>query len=83
LLQDFLNLGIVSRPAGSLRGHKMKIEMEIVRNCDQRKHFLTNRVANARNKLPSEVLHATSVNSFKAKIDQINETNTKRTRSKF
>jgi hypothetical protein len=28
-----------SGPAGSLRGHKMRIEMEIVKNCDQ--HFLT------------------------------------------
>ncbi len=73
-----------SGPAGSLRGHKMRIEMKIVKNCDQRKHFLTNRVANAWNKLPGEVVHAPSVNSFKAKIDnQINEANTKRTRSKF
>jgi hypothetical protein len=67
--------------AGCLRGHKMRIEID--KNCDQIKHFLTNRVANAWNKLPGEVFHAPSVNSFKAKIDQINETNTKRTRSKF
>jgi hypothetical protein len=46
-----------SGPAGSLRGHKMRIEMEIVKNCDQRKHFLTNSVANAWNKLPGEVVH--------------------------
>ncbi len=43
----------------------------------------SNRVANAWNKLPGEVVHVPSVNSFKAKIDQINETNVKRTRSKF
>ncbi len=72
-----------SGPAGSLRGHKMRIEIEIVKKCDQRKHFLTNHVANAWKKLPGEVIRAPSVNSFKAKIDQINETNTKRTRSKF
>jgi hypothetical protein len=34
-----------SGPAGSLRWHKISIEMEIIKNCDQRKHFLTNRVA--------------------------------------
>jgi hypothetical protein len=54
--------------------------MDIVKNCDQRKHFLLNRVANAWNKLPGEVAHDPNVTSFKAKIDdQINETNTKRT----
>ncbi len=69
-----------SGPARSLRGHKMRIEMEIVKNCDQRKHFLTICVANAWNKLPDEVFHAPSVNSFKAKIyNKLNETNTKRT----
>ncbi len=72
-----------SGPAGSIRGHKIRIEIEIVKNCDQRKHFLTNRVANALNKSPGEVFHAPSVNSFKAKIDQINETNVKITRPKF
>jgi hypothetical protein len=72
-----------SGPAGSIRGHKIRIEIEIVKNCDHRKHFLTNRVANAWNKLPGEVVRAPSANSFKAKIDQINETNVKRTRSKL
>jgi hypothetical protein len=61
----------------------MRIEMKIFKNCDQRKHFLINRVGNAWKKLPGEVVHALSVNSFKAKIDQINDTITKRTRSKF
>ncbi len=54
--------------------------MKIVTNCDQTKHFLTNpnRVANAWNKSPGEVVHAPSVNSFKAKIDnQFNETKRK------
>ncbi len=69
-----------SGPAVSLRGHK--IEMEIVKNCDYRMHFLTNRVANVWNKLPGKVVHVPSVNSFKAKIyNQFNERNTKRTKS--
>jgi hypothetical protein len=38
--------------------------MEIVKNCDQRKYFLKNRVANAWNKLPSEVVHAPSVSAY-------------------
>jgi hypothetical protein len=66
-------------PARSLREHKMRIEMEIVKNCDQIKHLLTNRDANAWNKLPREVSHAPSVKSFKAKLDnQYNETKQKK-----
>jgi hypothetical protein len=58
-------------------------QSKIDKNCDRINHFLTNRVANALKKLPGKVVHAPSVNSFKEKIDQINETNAKRTRSKF
>jgi hypothetical protein len=47
--------------------HQILTLQEIIKNCDQRKHFLTNRLANAWNKLPGEVVHALSVNSFKAK----------------
>ncbi len=72
-----------SDPTESLRGHKIRMEMEIVKNCDKKKHFLIKCVANALNKLPVEVVHAPVVNSFKEKIDnQSNKTNTRRTRSK-
>ena len=43
---------------------------EIVRNCDQRHSFFTNRIANEWNSLPDEVVNAKSVNEFKCRIDR-------------
>ena len=40
-------------------------------NLDQFKYFFTNRIVNAWNGLPSGVVHAESVNSFKNAIDKI------------
>jgi hypothetical protein len=57
-------------PAGNLRGHKLRIEKELVKNCEQRKQFLLNRVQNAWNNLPNNFVQAPSVNSFKAKLDK-------------
>ncbi len=47
------------------RGHHLKLTKEIVKNCEQRFHFFTNRVVNFWNALPSHVVTAPSVNSFK------------------
>ena len=57
-------------PAGNLRGHKLRIEKELVKNCEQRKQFLLNRVQDAWNNLPNNFVQAPSVNSFKAKLDE-------------
>jgi hypothetical protein len=54
--------------AGSLRRDEMRIE--IFKKCDQRKHFLLNRIANAWNKLPGEIAHAPSVNRFDKKMQK-------------
>ena len=56
-------------PASNLRGHKLRIEQELVKNCEQRKQFLLNRVQDAWKKLPNDFVQAPSVNSFKAKLD--------------
>jgi ribonucleases P/MRP protein subunit RPP40 len=55
-------------PAGSVRGHEFKLEVE---NCKTyiRKHFFTNRATPIWNKLPQCCVAAKSVNSFKAHID--------------
>ena len=58
-------------PASNLRGHKLRIEQELVKNCEQRKQFLLNRVQDAWNKLPNDFVQAPSVNSFKAKLDAL------------
>ena len=52
------------------RGHSFKLTRELVKNCDQRHHFFTNRVVNNWNSLPIGVVTAPSVNSFKARLDR-------------
>ena len=46
-----------------------KLRPELVKNCGQRYNFFANRVANTWNCLPSTVVEALSVNSFKEKYD--------------
>jgi ribonuclease P/MRP protein subunit RPP40 len=57
-------------PASNSRGHKLRIEQELVKNCEQRKQFHLNRIQNAWNNLPNDFVQAPSVNSFKAKLDE-------------
>ncbi len=48
--------------AGNLRGHKLRIEQELVKNSEQRKQFLLNRVQDAWNNLSMTVkLHQSIV----------------------
>ena len=51
-----------------IRGHPFKL-MKSRCNLEFRKHFFTNRVINQWNSLPSDVVCAPSVNSFKSKLD--------------
>ena len=52
----------------SRRG-KSRMKRELVRNCEPRHHFLTNRVVNRWNNLPAKAITASSVNVFKAEFD--------------
>ncbi|MBY0580626.1 MAG: reverse transcriptase family protein [Rickettsiales bacterium] len=52
-----------------LRQHKFKMRKPFSRNTF-RYHFFQNRVANAWNSLPSEIIEATSINNFKNKLDR-------------
>ena len=45
-------------------GHRSKLAREIVKGCDARHHFFTNRIANTWNQLPDSVVSAPTVNSF-------------------
>ena len=50
------------------RGNDMKLAKSHVRH-DIRKHFFTHRIVNLWNSLPAQVVHASSVNDFKNKLD--------------
>jgi hypothetical protein len=68
-----LNLGPNRRPEGrnyNLRSNNRALEREIVRNCNPRHNFLTNRVTIWWNKLPNDIVNAPNLNVFKAGIDR-------------
>jgi len=53
-----------------LRGHDLKLFKQYSR-LNIRKHFFSQRVIDAWNALPSSVVDATSVNSFKRNLDEL------------
>lgn len=53
------------------RRHDLTIEKQLVKNCEQRFHFFSNRVTNAWNKLSDEIINSKCINEFKCKIDKI------------
>jgi len=61
-----------SNNAYSLRGHKYKIAVQRSRTV-ARSAFFSQRVVTSWNKLPDEVVNATSINMFKNRLDQCNE----------
>jgi hypothetical protein len=44
---------------------------EIIRNCEQRHNFFTNRTTNVWNTIPENIATAESTNTFKAKLDNL------------
>ena len=53
----------------AIGGRRGQIRREVVISCAQRYNFFGNRTANMWNDLPSQVISATSLNSFKAQLD--------------
>lgn len=53
------------------RSHEYVVERQLVKNCDQRYNFFTNRVSTVWNRLTNEIVNSTTVNEFKNKIDLI------------
>ena len=51
------------------RGKRKQYRREIVKNCDKRHFFFTNRVVNDWNMLPDSVVDAPSVEAFKNRLD--------------
>ena len=61
-------LGRISHYYGT-RSHEHVFEKQLVRNCNARINFFTNRVTNDWNKLSKEVVGQETVNGFKNKLD--------------
>ncbi|RNA05778.1 RNA-directed DNA polymerase from mobile element jockey-like, partial [Brachionus plicatilis] len=59
-----------SGPAGSIRGYQHRMSKQLTR-INQREHFILNRVVDNWNKLPPEVVKASSKNLFKKMVDEI------------
>ena len=51
-------------------GRRPQIRREIVRCCNQRHHFFSNRTANAWNMLPDHIVNSKTVNEFKNRLDK-------------
>jgi hypothetical protein len=62
-------------PANNIRGHDHRIVREAASNSNHRENFLTNRVIHRWNQLPSDIVKATSTQSFKNKLDAFIEKN--------
>ena len=56
-------------PAGSIRGQKRRLVKQCTK-ISQKEHLILNRVIDNWNRVPPEVLAATSKDNFKKKIDQ-------------
>jgi hypothetical protein len=55
----------------STRMNSLKLERELIKNCEQRYNFFNNRVVNDWNNLKEDVVNAPTVNSFKAAYDRL------------
>ncbi len=56
--------------ANSVRGYLHRIERQIVKNCNQREFFFSNRMGPIWNSLPTNVVNADSTNNFKNLYDK-------------
>jgi hypothetical protein len=59
-----------SGPAGGIRGSSHRLEAPKVVNCAARGNFLVNRVSADWSALPSVIIQAPSINSFKKRLDE-------------
>ena len=64
------NLTVDTEPIVSRR-HSIQLTKELVRHSAPRYNFFSNRVVNNWNNLPSNVAYAPTLNSFKARIDDL------------
>ena len=66
-LVKFERPALVSAPRGSKRA---QLRREMVRSCNQRHNFFSNRIVNMWNELDDSIIEATSINEFKKRLDE-------------
>ena len=69
MYETSMRVPLENRPVIKTRGHAYRLSKERVR-LDQRANYLFNRMVQAWNKLPAEVVQAPSVNAFKGRFDR-------------
>ena len=58
-------------PAGGIRGGNHRLTKQLTK-VDSRANFLSNRIVNDWNKLPTEVIESITINQFKNRLDKFN-----------
>jgi hypothetical protein len=61
----------IDGPAAGVRNSNRSYNRQLVKNCQIRENFFTNRVIDYWNDLPDSVKQAGSVNIFKARLDKL------------
>ncbi len=69
-ISEITHVSLSDVPVSNLRGDKPRICRQLVRNCDPRDNFFSNRVVPDWNRLPNEVVNAATVNDFKNGLDR-------------
>ena len=69
-LYDRTSAPVLDRAQRSSRGHQFKLFQRRTNRLDIRKNFFTNRIVGLWNALPTEVVNANSLNSFKNRLDK-------------
>lgn len=62
-------------PAGSVRGASHAIQRQIMKQCEPRDQFFSNRVVPFWNALPGDVIRSNSTNNFKNNLDKFIKSN--------
>ena len=64
---EWENPPVIAPPRSGRRGQHKR---ELIKNCAQRYNFFNNRIATAWNALPDHVVSSTTINQFKARLDE-------------
>jgi hypothetical protein len=64
-------------PCSAVRGNQHRLARQLTK-CEPRRRFLSNRVINNWNKVPSEIVNSNTVMQFKKRYDDFSEATNKK-----